>query len=252
MDVLGWIAVIGFMGLSGLAGTRLLLLWRETRKLPELLIAVLIFGVGTVAVGLGFCIRSLLAPGALREAALFVPVLGADVGIAALCVFTWQVYRPQSHMARAVAFAAMTVMFGLLVYAALCGSATILDRGVLSLLASTVWAGSMGWSAVEALHYWSAMRRRLRLGLADPLVTNRVLLWGVATGTAAVGIAIGASGRHLLGIVDYERSWVTFCYAGHGAVSAIAFWLAFGPPKAYVRWVVGSADAGLVESGEGP
>ncbi len=246
--MLGWIAVICFMGLTCLAGFRLLGLWQETRKLPELLIAILIFGVGTVAVGLGFLIRSLLPPGALREVALFVPIVGADVGMAALCIFTWQVYRPRSPMAQATAFAAMTVMAGLLAYAALGGSASALDRGVLSLLGQGVWAGAMGWSAGEAFLYWTAMRRRLQLGLADPLVTNRVLLWGVATGTAALGIAIGALGRHLGVIVDYERSWVTLCYAGHGVVSALAFWLAFAPPEAYVRWIAGSAHGELSDA----
>lgn len=239
--MLTWLAILIFTGLSALAGGRLLLLWRETRKLPELLIAVLILGVGTVAVGLGSSLRLLLPQGDLREAALFVPVIGADVGMAALCLFTWRVYRPGSRLAAATAAAIVSVMAGLLLHAALRGSARALEADGVSLLVSAIYTGVMGWSAAEALRYWSAMRRRLRLGLADPLVTNRVLLWGVGTGTSATGIAIGALARHLGGIVDYERSWVALCYAGFGMVAAVAFWLAFKPPRAYARWVARSA-----------
>lgn len=239
-----WIVILLFTGLTLLAGGRLLLLWRETRKLPELLIAVLILGVGTFAVGVGSSLRLLLAPGSLRDAALFVPVIGADVGMAALCLFTWRVYRPSSRVAGAAAAALVSVMAGLLLYAALHGSPQVLEASGVSPIVSCVYTGVMAWSAAEALLYWSAMRRRLRIGLADPMVTNRVLLWGVATGTAATGIAIGAVARHWLGIIDYERSWVALSYAGFGMAAAIAFWLAFKPPRAYARWVARTAPSG--------
>ena len=39
--------------------------------------------------------------------------------------------------------------------------------------------GALLWLAFESLRYWSLLRRRLRLGLADPLVTNRFLLLGI-------------------------------------------------------------------------
>src|SRR5262249_16178730 len=34
------------------------------------------------------------------------------------------------------------------------------------------------WMSVESFRYGAMLRRRLRLGLADPLVANRFLLWG--------------------------------------------------------------------------
>ena len=216
-------------------------MWRETRKLPELMIAILILGVGTVAVGLGFVIRSLAPEGILREAGLFIPVLGADAGMAALCIFTWQVYRPASQIARLTTYAVVTAMVLVVGYGAYLGSTQSLEVGPLSVLSALIYVGAMVWSAIEALIYWSALRKRMRLGLADPLVTNRVLLWGMATGTAGVGIAIGMAARHWGGVIEYQNSWVALCYAGHGFVAAIAFWLAFQPPAAYVRWVVGNA-----------
>ena len=239
--MLNWVAILAFSALTAAAARRLIGLWRETRKLPELLIAILILGVGTVAVGGGFVIRSLMPPGTLREIALFVPFVGADVGMAALCIFTWRVYRPASALARAAAATVVASMIGLVGYAAVVGSALVLETGRASLVVSAIYVGVMGWSAVEAFLYWTALRRRLRLGLAEPLVTNRVLLWGIATGTACVGIAIGAGARIWLGIVDFQDSWVALCYAAHGFVAAIGFWLAFNPPPAYARWVVDSA-----------
>ena len=44
------------------------------------------------------------------------------------------------------------------------------------------------WGAAESLRYFSMMRRRAKLGLADPLVTNRFLLWGLGIGAAMVGL----------------------------------------------------------------
>ena len=54
------------------------------------------------------------------------------------------------------------------------------------------------WLAAESLSYWSAARRRVRIGLADPLVTNRFLLLGLwAVAWAAMGFSDLARARHL-------------------------------------------------------
>ena len=95
--MLVWLAVLSFVVFSGLAATRLFLLWRRTRQLPELLISILIFGVGTVAVGGGFLINRLIAQGPILDAARFLPTFGAGVGMIALCVFTW---HPENSQAR--------------------------------------------------------------------------------------------------------------------------------------------------------
>ena len=43
------------------------------------------------------------------------------------------------------------------------------------------WAGRTGamlWVAIESFRYYGQQRRRLRIGLADPILSNRFLLRG--------------------------------------------------------------------------
>ncbi len=239
--MLAWIAVLSFILVTGLAAARLLVLWRETRCLPELLIAILILGVGTIAVGSGFLIPRLMAPGPARSLADFTPMLGAGVGMIALSIFTWQVYRPSSSMAKsAVAFIGF-LLVSLIALATKQGSIEILSKTPFLEIHSAIHVAVMLWSATEAIVYWLPMRRRLVLGLADPLVVNRFLLWGIATGTAGIGIGIGAAARIFGEPEAGQAAWVSLNYALHGMVSAVAFWLAFKPPRAYARWVRGTA-----------
>jgi hypothetical protein len=92
------------------------------------------------------------------------------------------------------------------------------------------------------------MRRRVALGLADPLVANRFVLWSVWTG--ALGFA-----ALLLLAVRSRAFWlqlhgvdprvvmpaaipITAALAGIAVVCAgVAVWLAFFPPASYRRWV---------------
>ncbi len=38
------------------------------------------------------------------------------------------------------------------------------------------------WACYESLRYYRSMHRRQTLGLADPIVANRFLLWSIWTG----------------------------------------------------------------------
>jgi hypothetical protein len=82
------------------------------------------------------------------------------------------------------------------------------------------------------------MRRRLRLGLADPAVTNRFLLWGIGAGSAGVGSAVGIVASIVQGPPTDGFSWVMLSSSLHGLVAAVAMWLAFLPPAAYVKMIV--------------
>ena len=240
--MLSWIVVGLFVTVTVLAAGRLLLLYRETRGLPELLIATLILGVGTFGVGGSFVILSTVPEGALQTALNFIPNIGVSVGMAALCLFTWRVYRPNSSSARAFAAALVIPLVGMVVYSFVAGTTLVLQSRPLAIASSVIHVSAMMWSAIEALLYWRAMKRRLSLGLADALVTNRFLLWGLATGMAGQGIAIGAFARLGMGL-PIDAAWISLCYAAHGTVSAVCFWLAFSPPHRYARWIARGAEA---------
>ena len=240
--MLAWIVVGLFVAVTMFAAGRLLLLYRETRGLPELLISTLILGVGTLGVGGSFVILSTVPEGLLRTVLSFIPSIGVNVGMGALSVFTWCVYRPNSVSARAFCAALVFAVFALVAYALAHGTTLALQARPIALASSAIYVTTMAWSAVEALLYWRAMKRRLGLGLADALVTNRFLLWGLATGTAAQGIAIGAIARLGFGL-PIDAQWITLCYAAHGSITAVFFWLAFSPPKPYARWIARGYEA---------
>ena len=80
------------------------------------------------------------------------------------------------------------------------GFAEPLRLGPGGTLTSALCTANLLWGAVESLRYYALMRRRLRLGLADPLVTNRFLLWGLGIGAAGVGSLISVVGAGGLGL----------------------------------------------------
>jgi hypothetical protein len=109
----------------------------------------------------------------------------------------------------------------------------------LHLFGEAVRLGGLLWGCVEALTYYSAMRRRLALGLANSVVTNRFLLWGIAMGAGGIASATGVF-MTLSGMVSPE-SWPYLVLGIFATVSPVAQWLAFFPPRRYCEWVQGPA-----------
>jgi hypothetical protein len=103
---------------------------------------------------------------------------------------------------------------------------------------------SLGWAGGEALLYHRKLVRRLGLGLADAVATNRMWLWSLSILSAflisAIVSAMRASGHEMdprsMGIV----------LGPLGLVSAGSMWLAFLPPHQYLHWVKARAIAGGV------
>jgi hypothetical protein len=107
----------------------------------------------------------------------------------------------------------------------------------LSLISTGLQLGALFWGSLEAFRYWGRMRKRTRLGLADPAVTNRFLLWSIGAGSAGLGSAIGTGASFALGMPSLQIPWVLALSSAHGMVAAVAMWLAFLPPQAWLRFV---------------
>jgi len=238
MEQLSWIGFGAFFGASLVVGIRLVLLARRTGHLPELMIGIGVLGIGP----LGFGLRTLASvPG--RSTIVGATLIGCSflalfVGASSQYLFAWYVFRLRDRWAKPLCFGAI-----LLLAAGYAGD--LLENGLFNRSHGGAWfwlglllrLAVLGWNAGESFAYWTRMRRRLRLGLADPVVTNRFFLWGVGSGAAFLGTSIGAVAFAVSGWVSSGHPELALLVSLHGGVAAVAMWLAFVPPGRYRRWI---------------
>lgn len=242
LDLFVLVATFVYVAVGWVVGVRLLRLARRTRGLPEL------------SLGLGECLLAgavpplfvmpqvLSEPEALVRAASLLGHLAYTVGCAVMVLFTWRVFRPDEGWARALVLGAVGVLGAAgalgMARAFLAPSAAELRDPQTAAFLLMEWVSVVGfvWTAVEAFRHHGRLRRQRALGLADPLVVNRVLLWGLVGlgGVAAAGAPVLAG---LLGVnVATHAPTRLVCALGTLASSAFVQ-LAFLPPAGYLRWV---------------
>ena len=233
-----WIGFVTFFVVALAVGVRLALLWKRTGEWPELMIATGVLGIGVFGFGLQTAAAVAGEGTPLSRALLALALIGSSVGTAAYYFFNAWVYHPESRGVRGLAIFGCTAL-------ALAFVATGLDTGFgrlggtgpIDITRFLMLIGGMLWGSGEAFRYWLMMQRRLELGLADPVVTNRFLLWSLGAGTAGLGSLIGMIAQLSTGLTMLELPWVMASSSAHGFVAAIALWLAFVPPAGYVRYL---------------
>ena len=242
LDLFVLVATLVYVVVGWIIGVRLLRLALRTGGFPELVL------------GLGECLLAgavppffviiQVAPGpeALVRGAAFGGHLAYTLGCAVMVLFTWRVFRPDAAWARALGLA----MIGALLVAGALGMArAFLVPEVLELRNPQTpafllmeWVSVLGfvWTAAEALHHYGRMRKQAAFGLADPVVVNRVLLWGLVGlgGVLAAGAPVVAG---FFGASPSEHAPTRLVCALGTLASSICIQLAFLPPKRYVRWL---------------
>ena len=242
------ISLFGFLAFfvaSLTVGVRLLLLWRRTRQLPELLIGIGVLGIGPVGFGAMMIGHTLIAQGApltgLAPRVCFaIGYAMVFIGVTSKLVFNWRVYHPDVAWLRGVVALLSVVLCSIYLYFALVQRfipAPKLDA--VSLLQSGLQVAALLWGSFEALRYWRLMARRAAIGLADPVVMNRFLLWGIGAGAAGLGTGIGTVASYVTGVPSLQLPWVVMSSSAHGLIAAIAMSLAFLPPKSYLGFIAG-------------
>lgn len=234
-----WVGFAAFFVASLTAGLRLVMLWWRTRRLPELLIGIGVLGIGPV--GYGFMTMAQLSRTGHPELSrwlLGVAVLAVCTGAFAKYVFNWRVYHPRQALVRWIVWTSGLLLAG-------CYATELFTSGFQNQYAQSL--GNLGrtalligcllWGSAEALVYWRKMRRRLRLGLADPVVTNRFFLWGLGAGAAGVGTAVGMVAQIVTGLPAAQMPWLILSSSLHGLTAAVALWLAFVPNQAYLQFI---------------
>ena len=244
MIVIGALAGVVSVLTSWIVGGRLLLLARRTRQTPELCIglALLLTGglwnplvsVGRQADALGDGVRAgLVAGGALAGMA----------GMTCLAVFNWRVFRPGARWAAAlatgigvtlgIAFATQTATLGWVDFAHH-------ERGPW-LLGTWLGVGIYVWSNVEAWRQERMLARRLALGLADPVVADRMRLWALAMTAALLASSVLAACQ-ALGIPVAGTVVGLSLTAVVALVASACLWLPFLPPASYVARIRAAAQ----------
>jgi hypothetical protein len=171
-------------------------------------------------------------------------LVAMSVGSGAKYVFNWRVYHPRNAMLKTCVVMACALLLVCLVWEwETTGFRTLVQPGPSYFLRLALQVGCLLWGSSEALHYWNGMRRRMRLGLADPVVTNRFLLWGLGAGAAGIGSAVGGVMQWWTQLPPLEMPWVLLSSSLHGLAAAVAMWLAFIPNAAYTRMIRARAVA---------
>ncbi len=234
-----------FMLTSLVVGLRVMLLWRRTRKLPELLLSIALLCTGFLAYAVGTA-GKLFISGSL-DLRRFLTLLGLaseSAGVMALIAFAFRVFHPRETWAKVVTAA----LFGLIAVA-LCGE--ILSDEYLrysdSQPISSLWvplslsARGLGpaWMSFECFRYHRKLKKQLALGLASPLVVQRVFLWGVGIGASALGYTTSVIHRLAYGTGLKAHYWALNIVSFFALVASVCIGLAFFPPASYRRWVDG-------------
>ena len=243
MLVLASISMLAFIGICSAVGLRLLWLARRIGGVP-----VLACGLGFTLIGLlGYplTIASRHGVGSIAETSLPLFAAGSlltNLGVASFLVFTWRVFRPADAWARAlVAFGCSGLGIGVAGNLAALGGAA---PDASSFEVSYAWncvlqAMSLvcfGWTSLEAMRELAMARRRLALGMGDPVVADRFRRW-MHFGVSTTLLSLVFAGVHLAGIPGATSPIVHVSSAVFGLISSFAIYLAFLPPRAYLAHV---------------
>lgn len=235
-----------FITVGTLVGVRLLVRAARLRTVPEAALGVALFSFAAVAQ------PSMIAAGLIAaraaNAAVGLALLSnaaAVVSVTALFAFTWRVFRADARWAMGLAAlgASVAVFAGVgtsLLLIANGSDPTPAQSGRWTALTSVSFALAFGWAGIEALTYWVRARRRARIGLGDPVVTNRFALWGTGS-TIALVLDLGLGALALAG-ADFARDALPrLLISVSGLANAVVWFLSFAPPAAYSRWIAARA-----------
>ena len=247
------IATLLFVGVSAVVSLQLLLLARRTGCKPELLLGLGI--VGTAVLGYGVLIAAILVRGPENAIATTLTQRGLqgagtvlhDLGVTMMVLFVLNVFRPTERWARTLAVLLIGALWvGLLGWEL---QNRFRDAGIGNgfwwLRYWVVWTYPI-WPMVESFRYYALMRRRLALGLVDPMVTNRFFLWGTGSFGTALAIWTASIPLLLMGRTAAALAWmplIQIATATLGIVTVVIYSLTFFPPAVYRRWVTGTSQA---------
>ena len=226
------VSTVASLVVSLILGIRLLRLAARTRELPEFAIGLAFIIAGVIAYSLMLIGNPSSGQLTLEQA---MPIFSCgyaliSLGVVCTYVFIWSVFRRDSAWGRGLmvigSAGALITAFPMFEY-----------RTVGIAQESFYWFGQLVrigsglWGAIEAIRWWSRMKRRVRLGLAEAIVANRFALWGAANLST---LAIFVSTSLITGAEGVVMTPARIALISSLTLSTtISQWLAFLPPAAY-------------------
>jgi len=238
-NAIAWIAYL-------IVGVHLYRLGRRTGQLPEFLIAAsfLFWVLSYLFYDIPYAIirSDELLPAVSSYAALIALALG-NVTFA---FFIRSVFRPDDRWATWLVAAVVVSLV-----AGVAGSAWVGDwEGINPLANPWYWLEYFGgfapsiWMAAEGFAQYFKMRRRLKLGLCEPMACNRFLLWGIAGVLWMILEGIVTANDFAYALTGEWPLLLEFGVAVFEAVPVMIIWVLFFPPAFYCRWIEGRESTG--------
>jgi len=225
-----------------IVGLRLVRLGQRTGEAPERLLGACFLFL-SISAAL-YAHPSFLAFESLWTPLNFAGRVFAIPGAVIFALFTWRVFRPAERWGGWLVWG-----LAILLVVGVGGSAMGGDWEGFSIRDGWFWFEWVGytlpygWAGAEAFIQYGQARRRVRLGLCEPLVCNRYLLWALF-GVLQVGLSLVILPQYY----EYETTnQLTAMWDGlYGAIENTSIgmiWLTFFPPAVYRRWIEGAAPA---------
>lgn len=244
MQLVSLAIVCAYSVVSLYVGVKLLGQSRRTRRGPELLVGLAFLAGGMV--GYPFNIAGTVLWGSSPGLALAAYTVG-QIGMASsaiLALAAWQVmFARGSRVARVFLWTWGVTMTALLI---VCIRTTQPDP---SRFASSWYAVLLFWQltcyavlAIAALRHSIMLWRREALGLGDPVVTNRMLFWGVTEISVSLQylITLCSIAMARLGMTGF---FSPIFIAGLGMIAACATYVAFATQSAGAGWTRAGSGA---------
>jgi hypothetical protein len=244
--LLGGLAQLGSIASAFFLGGRLLRRALRGAGQPELLLGLHLF----LAMGMGSLVLSYVSLSAYAETSASPSTLAGlalagnaitILGLMAALWFNYRVFHSGESAGRLLAGAGTALMWIGLAYYVWAGGLAAPGRfgpEYWPFCAAQVLADL--WVAGEALRFRAQMKKRLALGLVEPIVVERLGLWGYGA-LARMGLVTMAPTVTAL-VPSFERRAeiapvLLLLSAFLIASTCVAYWLMLAPTAGYRRWV---------------
>ena len=244
MQLFGLFCALAYCIAALIVGVRLISLARRTRQLPELMMGSS-FLIGAMIGYPSTLLARLVVSGTSALAWPLAAAGATGVALATICILVawWRIYHPASSWAPPIVCAWTALVVACLALELRQSAAVLASLANPWLpLRLIVQGGAFAAMACSGFLYHARLRRRMRIGLADPVVVNRIWLWNLAASGVTLQCVYIIAVTYLRSFFDAEAV-VPAVYGTLGVLIALCITRAFYPSQAYLQKIRGRAGS---------